>query len=135
MASRQDGRSRPSFGERVYRRLLRLYPREFADEYGNEMAALYRDRAREEATLSLWLELLVDIARTAPMEQLTMLRATQASRSSCDSAPVRNTSRCSFMPFTIAQRESASSRPDRSAYSRRVGTVDGLAAGFSRRHV
>lgn len=73
MASRQDERSTPSFGERVYRRLLRLYPREFADEYGNEMAALYRDRAREQSRLSLWLELLVDIARTAPREQLSML--------------------------------------------------------------
>jgi probable HAF family extracellular repeat protein len=73
MASTRGRRAKPSLGERFSRRLLRLYPREFADEYGDEMAALYRDRAREEAMLPLWLELLVDIARTAPTEQLTML--------------------------------------------------------------
>jgi predicted permease len=73
MANRQSGRAKPSFGERFYRRLLGLYPREFADEYGNEMAALYRDRAREEAVLPLWLELLIDVVRTAPKEHLTML--------------------------------------------------------------
>jgi putative ABC transport system permease protein len=73
MANREDGRSKPSFGERVYRRLLRLYPREFADEYGNEMATLYQDRARAESRLNLWFELLIDIVRTAPREQLSML--------------------------------------------------------------
>ena len=30
----------------VYRRLLALYPAEFRDEYGTEMAALFRDRSR-----------------------------------------------------------------------------------------
>lgn len=64
---------RQSFGERLYQRLLRLYPREFGDEYGAEMARLYRDRAHAEPPLSLWLELLADLARTAPSEWCAML--------------------------------------------------------------
>jgi putative ABC transport system permease protein len=53
--------------------LLRLYPREFRDDYGAEMARLYRDRAREESLLTLWLALVIDVFRTAPMEHLTVL--------------------------------------------------------------
>jgi len=41
------------FGARFYRRLLRLYPQEFREEYGAEMASLYRARAREEDAGSL----------------------------------------------------------------------------------
>lgn len=65
--------SRQNLGARLYRSLLRLYPREFRDEYGAEMAHLYRDRARDEGALRVWLDLLVDIARTAPREQLGLL--------------------------------------------------------------
>jgi putative ABC transport system permease protein len=65
--------AKPSFGERVYRRLLRLYPRDFRDEYGAEMAQLYRDRSRAQRPVTLWLELAADIFRTAPRERLTML--------------------------------------------------------------
>ncbi len=60
-------------GARLYRRLLRLYPREFQEEYGAEMARLYRDRARDEGVLRLWLALLGDLFRTAPKEQLNVL--------------------------------------------------------------
>jgi putative ABC transport system permease protein len=60
-------------GARLYRRLLRLYPREFQEEYGAEMAFLYRDRARDEGALRLWPALLADVVRTAPKEQLTVL--------------------------------------------------------------
>jgi putative ABC transport system permease protein len=73
MASAHGRRSGRTFGERFYRRLLRLYPREFTDEYADEMSTLYRDRARHEPVLRLWLQLLVDVARTAPTEQLHML--------------------------------------------------------------
>jgi putative ABC transport system permease protein len=65
-------RNRP--GERWYRRLLHLYPKDFRDEFGGEMTRLYRDRGREEAWWSLWSSLLLDIVRTAPSEHLTMLR-------------------------------------------------------------
>jgi predicted permease len=64
---------RQPFGARLYRRLLRLYPRDFRDEYGAEMSRLYRDRRREESGARLWLALLTDIGRSAPKEQLDVL--------------------------------------------------------------
>jgi putative ABC transport system permease protein len=60
-------------GERWYQRLLRLYPRDFRDEFGGEMTQLYRDRGREERWWSLWYSLVVDLLRTAPSEHLSML--------------------------------------------------------------
>jgi putative ABC transport system permease protein len=60
-------------GERLYRWLLRLYPRDFADDYADEMACLYRDRVRGEGATSVWLALFADLARTAPREQVSTL--------------------------------------------------------------
>ena len=65
--------TRQTFGVRLYRRLLRLYPREFLEEYGAEMTRLYRDRARDEGALRLWLDLPLDVLRTAPREQINVL--------------------------------------------------------------
>jgi hypothetical protein len=65
--------TRQTLGARLYRRLLRLYPREFQEEYGAEMSYLYRARARNEGAVSLWLALLTDLFRTAPKEQLNVL--------------------------------------------------------------
>src|SRR5262245_13357513 len=62
-----------TIGERVYRRLLRLYPRDFADDYAHEMTRLYRDRVRGEAPASVWLALLADLVCTAPREQISTL--------------------------------------------------------------
>jgi putative ABC transport system permease protein len=61
-------------GERWYRRLLHLYPRDFRDEFGGEMTRLYRDRGRKERWWSLWGSLLLDLIRTAPSEHLAMLK-------------------------------------------------------------
>ena len=66
--------TRHTRGERWYQRLLRLYPRDFRDEFGGEMTQLYRDRGREEPWWSLWRSLIVDLARTAPPEHLSMLK-------------------------------------------------------------
>jgi putative ABC transport system permease protein len=63
-----------TIGERVYRRLLSLYPRDFSDDYADEMARLYRDRVRGEGPASVWLALLSDLARTAPKEQISTVR-------------------------------------------------------------
>jgi putative ABC transport system permease protein len=60
-------------GTRFYRRLLWLYPREFREEYGEEMAFVYRRRAADEGAVRLWLELLGDAVRTAPREHLSVL--------------------------------------------------------------
>jgi putative ABC transport system permease protein len=60
-------------GERWYRRLLHLYPTDFRDEFGGEMARLYRDRRREESVWALWWSLAIDLFRTAPAEHLSIL--------------------------------------------------------------
>jgi putative ABC transport system permease protein len=66
--------ARATLGDRVYRRLLRLYPRDFSDEYADEMTRLYRDRVRGEGAASVWLAVLADLARTAPAEQVSTLK-------------------------------------------------------------
>jgi predicted permease len=65
--------TRQTFGARLYRRLLRLYPREFREEYGAELSHLYRDRARDENILTLWLALIADVFQTAPKEHVIVL--------------------------------------------------------------
>lgn len=66
--------SRITNGERWYRRLLQLYPREFREDFGREMTQLYRDRGRDESAWRLWSSLIVDLIRTAPSEHLSILR-------------------------------------------------------------
>lgn len=53
--------------ERVYRWLLRLYPRDFRDEYGHEMSLLFRARATDRS-LGLWFQVLGDLVFHAPRE-------------------------------------------------------------------
>ncbi len=62
-----------TIGERVYRQLLRLYPRDFSDDYADEMTDLYRDRVRGEGASSVWVALVADLLRTAPREQAATL--------------------------------------------------------------
>src|SRR5918994_5049350 len=62
-----------TLGERVYRRLLRLYPRDFSDDYAEEMTGVYRDRVRAEGAAGVWLALAADLVRTAPRGQLSTL--------------------------------------------------------------
>lgn len=68
--------------ERLYRLLLRLYPREHRRQYGELMLTHFRDQlrvARAEGTvLCFWLRTLLDVARTAPLEQMEALRAGRA---------------------------------------------------------
>jgi putative ABC transport system permease protein len=59
--------------ERLYRRLLRLYPRDFRDEYGEEMSRLFRDRTSEGSS-RLWLQVLGDLLVHAPKEHWSMLK-------------------------------------------------------------
>jgi putative ABC transport system permease protein len=53
--------------ERLYRWLLRLYPRDFRDEYGEEMSLLFRDRAPD-GPVRLWLQIVRDLLLHAPRE-------------------------------------------------------------------
>jgi hypothetical protein len=54
--------------ERIYRRLLALYPGEFRADYGEEMTHLVRDRSCREAPVRLIAGLIVDTFRSAPRE-------------------------------------------------------------------
>jgi putative ABC transport system permease protein len=79
--------SRGSRSERIYRRLLRLFPVDFREEYRDEMEELFRlqhrqardtrngsatgrssTRGRRRRLLRLWVRATVDLARSAPRE-------------------------------------------------------------------
>ncbi|HEX6316265.1 MAG TPA: ABC transporter permease, partial [Gemmatimonadaceae bacterium] len=57
--------------ERVYRALLRVYPREFRDEFGDAMVEFFRDRALAArgtgtmAVMRLWWRVALDVVRNA----------------------------------------------------------------------
>ena len=78
---RPGGRGRAlGTSERAYRSLLRAYPRELRDEYGEEMASLFRDMCREEleeggglGLAALWARTLPESLYTALKERSTML--------------------------------------------------------------
>jgi len=66
--------------ERVYRSLLRAYPRELRDEYGNEMVRCFRDLCREAVDdggnlglAALWARTLPEWLSTALKERSTMV--------------------------------------------------------------
>jgi hypothetical protein len=66
--------------ERAYRSLLRTYPRELRDEYGDEMARLFRDLCREAlgaggglGLAALWARTLPELLYSALKERSTML--------------------------------------------------------------
>jgi len=59
--------------ERIYRWLLRLYPRDFRDEYGEEMSQLFRDRGAD-GFVRLWLQVLGDFIFHAPQERWSTLK-------------------------------------------------------------
>lgn len=63
--------------ERVYRLLLRTYPRNFRSEYGGEMMLLFRDeyRSRNAAALRFWTTMVCDVARSATSVWLEVLSA------------------------------------------------------------
>jgi predicted permease len=71
-----DGRRR-SGAVRVFRALLAIYPGEFRDEYGREMALVFADRLGAASTtgerLLVWIEALWGLVTQAPKEHTQML--------------------------------------------------------------
>ena len=74
-----------TFGERAFRTLLRLYPRDFRERFGDEMIEFYHARRDEQrhrygarGPLRLWLHLIADIALSAPTQHIRALSATSA---------------------------------------------------------
>ncbi len=65
--------------ERVYRALLRAYPRSTREACGEDMVQLFADRLRDAASplamARVWAEAIADVAMTAPREHVTQRRA------------------------------------------------------------
>ena len=61
-------------GERMYRSLLRLYPREFRRRYGDDMVAFYRERIAADASsvrfAAIWARLVPDLLASAFAERI-----------------------------------------------------------------
>ena len=64
-----------SRADRIFRRLLRLFPADFRGDFGDDMAATFSDQRRDAlehggsmAALRLWWETLHGILTTAPRE-------------------------------------------------------------------
>src|SRR5687768_3517398 len=81
--------AQPGIEERLYRALLRLYPADFRQRFGDEMVALFRDSLRDAragrapgGVAGAWLKMLVDVAATAPSEHLRRTRQVAHSISS-----------------------------------------------------
>ncbi len=55
---------------RLYRLLLRCYPRSFRDEYGDDMVALLRHQLRDESVARVAARTAVDLAITIPARHL-----------------------------------------------------------------
>ncbi|HEV8364122.1 MAG TPA: ABC transporter permease, partial [Gemmatimonadaceae bacterium] len=108
-------RTRPrGIQERIYRALLRLYPRDFRQEFGDAMTEFFHDRlARARAThpvaapLLLWPPVLLDFARNAlPARLDSMLRAVRRSRQrnvARRTQTIRDSRRKDWMLTTILQ--------------------------------
>src|ERR1700716_2505578 len=71
-----------SRADRFFRRLLRLFPAEFRGDFGDEMAATFRDQRRDAlaeggslGALRLWWDTPRGIPTPAPREHLDALRA------------------------------------------------------------
>jgi len=62
--------SRERLVEHAYRALIRLYPRRFRDEYGNDMVLLIRDQCRDESALRVAARSTVDLAIAIPTQHL-----------------------------------------------------------------
>ena len=63
--------------ERMYRFMLRAYPRGFRSEYGHEMEQVFRDQRREAGKngVRLWAETVWDVVQSAPSLRMEATRA------------------------------------------------------------
>src|SRR5262245_26064394 len=64
----------------AYGVLLRLYPRDFREEYGEDMAQLHLNQLRDESASRVWARTVLDVALTVPSIRLEahMSRGTSA---------------------------------------------------------
>lgn len=71
MTRRGAPETRTTFGERMYRALLLLYPPSFRRDYGEEMARCARDARRD--GFASWARSSADVVRTAPRRHLEVI--------------------------------------------------------------
>jgi len=71
-----------SRAERIFRRLLRLFPADFRGDFGDDMTAAFRDQRRDVlarggavSAMRLWWDTLHGVLTTAPREHLDLLRS------------------------------------------------------------
>lgn len=83
MASKRDPRP-VTFSYRLYRVILRMYPRSFQREYRAEVAHLFRDCCRESyrsqgvrGIIPVWGRAILDLARNVPQEYVVELTTKQ----------------------------------------------------------
>jgi len=83
-------------GERVYRGILRLYPADFRDRFGEEMVQLFNDKLRDARTgrapvgsAGAWLGMLGDVAATAALEHVRRKRTVAHSLTSTPTIQAR----------------------------------------------
>ena len=79
MANQRDGRA-VEYSCRIYRRLLRVYPRSHRAEYGAAILQLFRDQCRDAwaaqqtpGLIGFWLRALADLLKTSLLEHLSTL--------------------------------------------------------------
>jgi putative ABC transport system permease protein len=83
--------------ERIFRALLRLYPRDFRERFGDEMVEFFHERRLEHdrqgrSMLRLWMHLITDVALSAPMMRLRVApqhESETALATDASSAPIR----------------------------------------------
>jgi len=70
-----------SRADRIFRRLLRLFPADFRGDFGDDMAATFKDQRRDVlaqgdsmAALRLWWDTIRGVVTTAPREHFDLLR-------------------------------------------------------------
>jgi len=67
-----------SLSKQLFQFMLLAYPREFRFEYGTEMMQVfcdsYRDTNSRGTVVELWLRVILDVIRTAPLERWETLR-------------------------------------------------------------
>ena len=75
----------PDWGERLFRGLLRLYPRRFRERFMDEMLDFFRARREEQrhrhgarGIARLWMHLVADIAINAPLQHARAFRTLTA---------------------------------------------------------
>jgi capsular polysaccharide biosynthesis protein len=72
------------FSQKVYERLLTIYPKAHRKEYGSAMAQLFRDQSRDAWSAGrmwglskLWFRVLPDLAKTSALEHFANLKGEQ----------------------------------------------------------